>query len=239
VNRHSRYFGPAKIYGAVHLQQMVDCLSPLGAIEDLRANAFPRLAGKVHLIGEMTGDSRRIEPDERRAIRREECPDVRRYLARAHSRPPDNTRLDMTFSAEFRSNEPVPAGVGSLQLGSRPAPDVGESKRHAGRPAHAGIAVHYYSLGAGPFLNEGFDCARVVRGEENIRRLAALDDVIEMQPEHSGEATGDARRLSIRVGNGNANLPFPGLVTLGLLPGEDDKLRDQSNHTNHIITIAS
>ncbi len=88
-------------------------------------------------------------------------------------------------------------------------------------------------------MNELFDCARVGRGEENIRRLAALDDVIEVQPENSGEATGDARRLSVRVRDGNADFPFAGLVTLGLLPGEDDELRDQSNHTNHITTIAA
>jgi sarcosine oxidase len=145
----------------------------------------------------------------------------------------------MTFRAELRSHEPVPARVRPLQLGRRPAPYVAQAESHAWRSAHAGIAVNHYMRCAGPFLNELLDCARVICREKNIRRLAALDDVVEMQPENRDKAIGDARGLRVRIRDRNADFPLAGLVTLGILTGEDDKLRDRTNHTNHITTIAA
>lgn len=87
-----------------------------------------------------------------------------------------------------------------------------------------------------PRIKELHDCARMIRREENIRRLALLDDVSEMQSEHRGEAIGDARRLRVRICDRNADFPLAWLVTLGLLSRENDKLRNLSLSPMHRST---
>ncbi len=77
----------------------------------------------------------------------------------------------------------------------------------------------------GPGINELSDGARVILGEENIRRLTLLDDVGEIQSEHRDKATGEVRRIRVRIRDGNTNLPLAWLVTLGVLPREYEKLR--------------
>jgi hypothetical protein len=64
---------------------MADGLSPLFSSLDLNADALARFAGDIDLIGEVPGNCRSIEADERRAIRGEECTDVRGNLARSHA----------------------------------------------------------------------------------------------------------------------------------------------------------
>jgi hypothetical protein len=51
------------------------------------------------------------------------------------------------------------------------------------------MAMDNDSRSIGPGIDEFSDGPRVLRAEENIRRLALLDDVREVQSEHRGEVT--------------------------------------------------
>jgi hypothetical protein len=116
----------------------------------------------------------------------------------------------------------------SFQLRRRPPADVAQSERYAGRSAHARMAMDNDSPDVGPCVDELSDGLRVIVAEENIRRLAHLDDVGEVQSEDRCKATGEARRLRVRIRDGNADFPLAGLVTLGVLPREHYKRRNLS-----------
>ena len=114
----------------------------------------------------------------------------------------------------------------SLELRRRPSLDVAQSKCYARRTAHAGMAMDNDSRSIGPGIDEFSDGARVLLAEENIRRLALLDDVREMQSQHRGEPGRKVRRLRVRIRDGNADLPLARLVTLGVLARQHDKRRN-------------
>lgn len=113
----------------------------------------------------------------------------------------------------------------SLELGRRPSLDVAQSKCYTWRSAHAGMAMDNDSRCIGPRIDEFSDGPHVILAEENIRRLALLDDVCKMQSEHCSETAGELCRLRVRIRDGDADFPLAWLVTLGVLPREHDKRR--------------
>jgi len=88
------------------------------------------------------------------------------------------------------------------------------------------MAMDNDSRCVGPGIDKLSDGPRVILAKENIRRLALLDDVREMQSEHRSEAAGKVRRLCVRIRDGNADFLLAWLVTLGVLPREHGKRRN-------------
>src|ERR1700736_353395 len=77
----------------------------------------------------------------------------------------------------------------------------------------------------GPGIDELSDGPRVIFGEQDIRRISLLDDIGEVQSQHSGEVTGELRGIRVRIRDGNADFSLAWLITLGVLPRKHDKLR--------------
>lgn len=114
----------------------------------------------------------------------------------------------------------------SLQLRCRPATNIAQSKRHAGRSADAGMAVDNDSPCIGPRIDELQNSAYVILGKENIRRIFRFEDIGEVQSQNRREVAGDIGRIHIGVSDGDADFLLARLVLLGVLSRQDDKLRN-------------
>src|SRR2546423_15721960 len=104
------------------------------------------------------------------------------------------------------------------------------------------MAMHDDPLSVGPGIDELCDGPRVILGGQNIRWLSLLEYIGEIQSEHGKEATREVRWIGVRIRDGNADLALPGLIALGILPREHDKLRNlflSLGHRLHVTTIAA
>lgn len=72
----------------------------------------------------------------------------------------------------------------SLERSGRPTAQVAESERDPGRAAHSHVAMHDDSLGVGPALDEAVYLTSVLGAEEDVRRIARFNDVVEMESKH-------------------------------------------------------
>src|SRR2546423_13072395 len=69
------------------------------------------------------------------------------------------------------------------------------------------------------------DCSRVLGGEENVRHLAHLGDVVEIESEHGGKARGDSGRLRVGIRDRDADLFAGWLVGFRILTREYNEIR--------------
>src|SRR2546423_10517086 len=69
------------------------------------------------------------------------------------------------------------------------------------------------------------DCSRVLGGEENVRHLAHLDDVVEIESEHGGKAGGNSGRLRVGIRDRDADLFAGWLVDFRILTREYNEIR--------------
>ncbi|MEA2705869.1 MAG: hypothetical protein QOH22_657 [Gemmatimonadaceae bacterium] len=134
--------------------------------------------------------------------------------------------LVLRLRGQRRSHQPVPAGMGALELRRCPATDVAQPERDSRRTAHAGVAMDDDSSRIGPGIDKVSDGPRVVLGKKNIRRILLFEDVGEVQSQHRGEVVGQPSRIHIRISNGDADFSLGWLVTLCLLSRKHDKLRN-------------
>src|SRR5437016_2501126 len=116
--------------------------------------------------------------------------------------------------------------MGSLELRSRPATYVTKSERNARRPADPHVAMHYDSVRVRPLFEEVVDSSCVLRRKKNVRWLAALGDVVELEPQYGCELRRNFGGLRLGIRDGDADLSQTRLVKLCVFARQHNQLRN-------------